>query len=187
MLTGGKSRTIVEVYLLKSIKYLFLVNVTFLFCLDINQQVVSLDNLLPTAIVLLMYFIGKFQQKQKQIKMFGTMGKDLFHEGFNVRAEIILIITSVVVFISLLYFPQYASNTIANWFHESIIDLETTVLIGFVFKIIGFFFLLGMLFKMLNAIMYIISGKAFLEINSSVRSGKSKRKTDNFDDFEEVE
>lgn len=187
MLVGGRNRTIVEVYLIKTVKYLFLVNVTFLFCLDINQQVVSLDNLLPTAIVLLMYFIGKFQQKQKQIKMFGTMGKDLFQEGFNVRAEIILIITSVIVFISLLYFPQYASNAIANWFRESIIDLETTVLIGFIFKIIGFFFLLGMLFKMMNAIMYILSGKAFLEINSSVRNGNVKSKKDEFDDFEELD
>jgi hypothetical protein len=186
MLIGVRSRTIVEVYLIKSIKYLFLVNVTFLFCLDINQQVVSLNNLLPTAIILLMYFIGKFQQKQKQIKMFGSFGNDMSQEGFNLRAEIVLIIISVALFISLLYFPQYASNAIANWFHESIIDLETTVLIGFIFKIIGFFFLISMIFKMMNALLYFISGRVFLEFNSKVKKENNKRTHDKFDDFEEV-
>lgn len=187
MLVGGRTRTMAEVYLLKSIKYLFLVNVTFLFCLDINQQDISLKNLLPSAIILLMYFIGKFQQKQKQIKLVGSFGNELFQEAFNIRAEIILIICSIGLFISFLYFPQFASNGIANWFHESIIDLETTVLIGFIFKVIGFFFLLGMMIKMINAVIYILSGQPFIDIKTSINSGKEKRKSDDFDDFEEVE
>jgi hypothetical protein len=186
MLVGGRTRTLSEVYLIKSVKYLFLVNVTFLFCLDINQQIVSLNNLLPTAIILLIYFIGKFQQKPRQDQIFGSLGKNLSQEGFNIKAEIILITISISVFIALLYFPQYASNSIANWFRESIIDLETTVLIGFIFKIIGFFFLISMLVKMLNAILYIVSGKPIIDINSSISSKRGKKK-DDFDEFEEVE
>lgn len=187
MLVGGRTRTIVEVYLIKSIKYLFLVNVTFLFCLDINQQDVTLQNLLPSAIILLMYFIGKFQQKQKQMRLMGSFGNDSLNEGFNIRAEMVLIAASILLFISFLYFPQYASNGVANWFRESIIDLETTVLIGFIFKIIGFFFLLGMMIKMVNALIYILSGQPFIDIKTSINSGKEKRKSDDFDDFEEVE
>lgn len=187
MLVGGRTRTIVEVYLIKSIKYLFLVNVTFLFCLDINQQDVTLQNLLPSAIILLMYFIGKFQQKQKQIRLMGSFGNDYLNEGFNIRAEMFLIAASILLFISFLYFPQYASNGVANWFRESIIDLETTVLIGFIFKVIGFFFLLGMMIKMVNGIIYILSGQPFIDIQTSINSGKEKRKSDDFDDFEEVE
>jgi hypothetical protein len=187
MLVGGRTRTIVEVYLIKSIKYLFLVNVTFLFCLDINQQDVTLKNLLPSAIILLMYFIGKFQQKQKQLRLMGSFGNESLNEGFNIRAEIVLITASILLFISFLYFPQYASNGVANWFRESIIDLETTVLIGFIFKIIGFFFLIGMIIKMVNALIYILSGQPFIDIQTSIKSGKEKRKSDDFDDFEEVE
>jgi hypothetical protein len=187
MLVGGRTRTIVEVYLIKSIKYLFLVNVTFLFCLDINQQDVTLKNLLPSAIILLMYFIGKFQQKQKQIRLMGSFGNDSLNEGFNIRAEIVLITASILLFISFIYFPQYASNGVANWFRESIIDLETTVLIGFIFKVIGFFFLVGMIIKMVNAVIYILSGQPFIDIQTSINSGKQKRKSDDFDDFEEVE
>ena len=187
MLVGGRTRTIVEVYLIKSIKYLFLVNVTFLFCLDINQQDVTLKNLLPSAIILLMYFIGKFQQKQKQIRLMGSFGNESFNEGFNIRAEIVLITAAIILFISFIYFPQYASNGVANWFRESIIDLETTVLIGFIFKVIGFFFLVGMIIKMVNAVIYILSGQPFIDIQTSINSGKEKRKSDDFDDFEEVE
>lgn len=185
MLVGGRTRTIVEVYLIKSIKYLFLVNVTFLFCLDINQQDVTLPNLLPSALILLMYFIGKFQQKQKQLKLMGPFAND--SEGFNIRAEIVLIAASILLFISFLYFPQYASNGVANWFRESIIDLETTVLIGFIFKVIGFFFLLGMMIKMVNAVIYILSGRPFIDIHTSINSGTDKPKSEDFDDFEEVE
>jgi hypothetical protein len=187
MLVGGRTRTIVEVYFIKSIKYLFLVNVTFLFCLDINQQVVTIKNLLPSAIILLMYFIGKFQQKQKQIRLMGSFGNQSFNEGFNIRAEIVLISASILLFISFIYFPQYASNGIANWFRESIIDLETTVLIGFIFKVIGFFFLVGMIIKMVNAVIYILSGQPFIDIQTSINSGKEKRKSDDFDDFEQIE
>ncbi len=187
MLVGGRTRTIVEVYLIKSIKYLFLVNVTFLFCLDITQQDVTLKNLLPSAIILLMYFIGKFQQKQKQMRLMGSFGNASLNEGFNIRAEMVLIAASILLFISFLYFPQYASNGVANWFRESIIDLETTVLIGFIFKIIGFFFLIGMIIKMVNALIYILSGQPFIDIQTSINSGKEKRKSNDFDDFEEVE
>jgi hypothetical protein len=187
MLVGGRTRTIVEVYIIKSINYLFLVNVTFLFCLDNNQQDVSFHNLLPTALILLIYFIGKFQQKQKQIKIMGSIGKELFQETFDTRAEIILIAFSVLLFVSFLSFPEYASNGIANWFHESILDLESTVLIGFIFKIIGFFFLVGMLLKMINALLYILSGKPLIDINTSIRKGKNNRKTNDFDDYEEIE
>ena len=185
MLVGGRTRTLSEVYLIKSVKYLFLVNVTFLFCLDINQQIVSLKNLLPTAIILLMYFIGKFQQNQRQAKIFGSLGRNIMQESFNVKAETILIAISLSVCVGLVYFPQYASNAIANWFRESIIDLETTVLIGFIFKMIGFFFLVSMLIKMMNAILYIISGKPFVDINTTI-SGHRKNKKDDFDDFEEI-
>jgi hypothetical protein len=187
MLVAGRKRTIIEVYIIKSIKYLFLVNVTFLFCLDINKQVISWNNILPSAIILLMYFIGKFQQKQKQIKIMGTLGKDLFQDSFHIRAEITLITFSVLLFISFLYFPQYASNGIAIWFHESIIDLETTVLIGFIFKIIGFFFLISMLLKMINGILYMVSGKPLVDINTSINSGKKNGNSDDFDDYEEIE
>lgn len=56
-------------------------------------------------------------------------------------------------------FPQFSENVISIWFKERILDIEKAVLIGFIFKVIGFFFLIGMFSKMLNALNYIISRK----------------------------
>lgn len=80
-LRAGRPKTIIETYIIKSVKYLFLVNVTFLFCLDLNKNDVSIYNLMPSAIILLTYFIGKLQQKQQQLQMLGplnaTIGKEI--------------------------------------------------------------------------------------------------------------
>ena len=183
---AGRPKTIVENYLIKSVKYLFLVNVTFLFCLDLNQNNVSFYNVMPSAIVLVTYFIGKLQQQQHRIQLFGQINAQIPQTNdFNLKTEIILIVASIALFIGFLFFPQYASNNIANWFKSSILDIESTVIIGFIFKIIGFFFLLGMILKMINAINYIISGKPVVDIKTNFKSN-SKKDEDKFDDFEEI-
>jgi hypothetical protein len=66
------------------------------------------------------------------------------------------------------------------------LDIENTVLIGFVFKVIGFFFLIGMFFKMLNALNYIISGKPLVNVKTGF-SSKKNSSDDSFDDFEEID
>ena len=185
-LRASRPKTIVENYLIKSVKYLFLVNVTFLFCLDLNQNNVSFYNVMPSAIVLVTYFIGKLQQQQQRLQLFGQINAQISQTNdFNLKTEIILIVASIALFIGFLFFPQYASNNIANWFKSSILDIESTVIIGFIFKIIGFFFLLGMIMKMMNAINYIFSGKPIIDIKTNVKSN-SKKDEDKFDDFEEI-
>lgn len=185
-LRAGRQKTIGENYLIKSVKYLFLVNVTFLFCLDLNKNDVSFYNAMPSAIVLVTYFIGKLQQQQQRLQLFGQLNAQIPQTNdFNLKTEIILIVVSIALFIGFLFFPQYASNNIANWFKSSILDIESTVIIGFVFKVIGFFFLLGMIMKMINAINYIISGKPVVDIKTNFQSN-SKKDVDKFDDFEEI-
>jgi hypothetical protein len=185
-LRAGRQKTIGENYLIKSVKYLFLVNVTFLFCLDLNKNDVSFYNVMPSAIVLVTYFIGKLQQQQQRVQLFGQLNAQIPQTNdFNLKTEIILIVVSIALFIGFLFFPQYASNNIANWFKSSILDIESTVIIGFIFKIIGFFFLLGMIMKMINAINYIISGKPVVDIKPNFNS-KSNKDEDKFDDFEEI-
>lgn len=184
-LRAGRQKTIGENYLIKSVKYLFLVNVTFLFCLDLNKNDVSFFNAMPSAIVLLTYFIGKLQQQQR-LQFFGQLNTPISGPNdFNLKTEVILIVASIALFIGFLFFPQFASNNIANWFKSSILDIESTVIIGFIFKIIGFLFLLGMIMKMINAINYIISGKPVIDIKTNFNS-KAKKGEDKFDDFEEI-
>lgn len=181
---AGRQKTLFENYFFKSVKYLFLVNVTFLFSMDMNKSELTPLNVMPTAIILIAYFVGKFQQKQQQAILFGQFMPEKQQNDFHLQSEIVLIVCSGLFFGGLLFFPDFANNGIANWFHDSILDIENTAIIGFIFKVIGFFFLLSMLIKMLNAINYILSGKPLMDIRTSFRSGKSD--DDKFDDFEEI-
>ncbi len=184
-LAAGRKRTTVEIYLLKGIKYAFLVNVTFLFSLDLNKHHINFYNLMPSALILITYFIGMLQQKTRQQLFMGQLGKSTA-VGITIKAEIILITLSSFLFIGLLWYPQFAENAVALWFQRSILDIESTVIIGFIFKIIGFFFLLGMIFKMLNAVNYLISGKPLFDIKSRFSKMDTKKDDTHFDDFEEL-
>ncbi len=187
LLVAGRKRALPEIYLIKAVKYLFLVNVTFLFALEKNNTL-SVLSVLPSASILVVYFLGKFQQKQRQAQVLSQFGGRGFGLGFDFdkRYEIGVITLAVGLFLVLLVFPQYAENNIANWFRESIIDIEKTVIIGFIFKIIGFFFLLSMLLKMMNAFNYLISGKPLVDFQTYMGRRTTTTKKDDFDDFEEI-
>ncbi len=184
-LVGGRKRTRFETYLIKGIKYAFLVNVTFLFSVDLNKHQVNFYNLIPSALVLSTYFVGMLQQKQRRQLFMGQLGKSAA-EGITIKAEIILITLSGILFLGLVCYPPFAENAVALWFQRSILDIESTVIIGFIFKIIGFFFLLGMIFKMLNALNYLISGKPLFDIKSRFSKMDTKKDDTHFDDFEEL-
>ena len=189
LLIGGRKRTLGEIYLIKTVKYLFLVNVTFLFCLEqMDEPVFQVNylNLAPSFIILMVYFLGKLQQKEQRIQMMTNFMQGLQEAPFNRQWELALIVLSGLTFAGLVCYPQYSENVISAWFQKSILDIENTVLIGFVFKVIGFFFLIGMFLKMLNALNYILSGKPLVNVKTGfvTKQGKSD---DSFDDFEEID
>jgi hypothetical protein len=187
LLSIGRKKTVWEEYLIKLIKYLFLVDVTFLFCVDISGEKISQYHLVVTTLVLLAYFVGKLQSKQQQQAMFKMVGNSMMmpFSNFNLKAEITVISAGILLFILFVFFPEFASNPASVWFHESIINIEDTPVFGFIFKVIGFFFLLSMIFKMINAIMYLASGRAFVEMHAGFGKMRNK-KDDEYDDFEEL-
>jgi hypothetical protein len=188
VLRAGSGRTAFEEYFVKAIKYIFLVDVTFLFCLDLENGMISYYQLSMAGLVLLTYFIGKLQNKQNQQAMFQMMGGGIprINSHFNLWAEVGVIAAALCVFTLFVFLPDFAKNPISSWFHDSILNIEDTPIIGFIFKVIGFFFLLSLLFKMVNAFMYLISGRPFVQASSSFGSYTDRRKDDDFDDYEEL-
>jgi hypothetical protein len=176
LLNGGKPRNLVETYFFKGIQYVFLVNVIFLFSIDMNSGGIALANLYPIIFILALYFIGKFQKSQNNVLMLSRMGLATSTSKFNSKYEIIIIILSLLVFIGFIFRPDVANNVVAFWFKESILDIESTAIIGFIFKVIGFFFLMSILFKTVNSFQY-ISESLFT---------KNQRKDSDFDDYEEI-
>ena len=185
ILRGARPKSDVEEYLIKGIKYLFLVNVSFLFCYDISGAQLSMYNGILTALILTIYFIGKIQSQQQRMVMFQMMGNAMFQQkkAFNIKAEIFIIALSMAVFGALFFFPELASNSASLWFHESIVDIQDTPVFGFIFKVIGFFFMLRILIRLLSSFTFLLSGKAFTKATNP----ESKENDQQFDDYEEIE
>ena len=176
LINAGKSRSMAETYFFKAIQYVFLVNVIFLFSIDLNSGTVSIVNLYPIIVIMALYFIGKFQKSQKNVMMLSRMGLGMSNSKFNSKFEVIVIVLALLAFVGFVFRPDLANNSVAFWFKDSILDIESTAIIGFVFKIIGFFFLIGILLKTVNAFQYI----------SGVILSKGRRKDSDFDDYEEI-
>lgn len=177
-ITSGAVKSELSNYLVKGVKYLFLVNVIFLFSVSDTEAKIELRALVPVMLILFLYFVGKFQKNQNKNIFLSRMGIQSNAVQFNSRYEMVLIMLSLLVFILFILEPSISQNNIAKWFKVTIIDIETTAIIGFIFKIIGFFFLLDILTKTMNAFQFIIA--------RIVSKAPSKNK-DKFDDFEEVE
>jgi hypothetical protein len=189
--TGGRKKTVGEVYFSKGVKSIFLVNVLFLYGLDDGQNEIDLFNMIVSGLVLLLYFIGQMQKNEQQAAMMEKYSNLLRGIGansrFNKKAEIIVLSLSILFYTSLFFLPDFAKNPIALWFYETVTGIEKTPLIGFIFKVIGFFFLLSTLIKIFNGINYLLSGKPLLNVKTGYYAGRKKDKDDDsFDDFEEV-
>ena len=190
LLSGGRKKSIGEVYFSKGVKSVFLVNVLFLYGLDSGQNGIDWFNMIVSGLILLLYFIGQMQKDQQQAAMmdrFSGMLSVISKTRFNRKAEIIVVTIAFLVYTFFFFFPEFAKNPIAQWFYQQVTGLEKTPIIGFIFKLIGFFFLLGILLKITNGIMFLISGKPFMNVSGSFKTGNSRKENDDdFDDFEEL-
>ena len=190
VLIGGRKRTLVEIYLVKTVKYLFLVNVTFLFCLESSLQEpiyqINYTHLVPSLIILIVYFLGKLQKSEQRVQMMSNFTQGMNDVPFNRQWEMALIVLCGFAFTGLMFYPYLSENAISMWFRQNILKIENAVFIGFIFKVIGFFFLISMFMKMLNALNYIVSGRPLMDIKTGFGTKKDQGE-DSFDDFEEID
>lgn len=193
LLRGGRRKTETEAYIIKFVRYLFLVDVTVMFCLNQSYGELSLNKSIIAGLVLLMYFIGKLQNAQLRTNMvrFQGMGAESllqqFKPVFNIKLESLVISVSVIAFALLMVFPEYASNPISLWFYDSIIDIEDTPVFGFIFKVIGFFFMLSIFMKLAQGMLTLLSGgKIGPPPNSNRFDDDDSDSKDDFDDYEEI-
>ncbi len=188
LLTANRKRTLVETYLIKSVKYLLLVTVTFLFCLgDFTTHMIVSYQVVLAGIILLTYFLGKLQNSQNRVAIFQGMGRGFPKSPlflFNLKAEIGVIIGALILFAILWFYPSLATNRVTKWFHESILSIENAVFFGFIFKVIGFFFILNMIFKMVGGITFLLNGGKKPNPTNGIDNDSDN---DDFVDYEEVD
>lgn len=190
LIRGSKPQSVWEEYGLKIVQYFLLVDVVFLFCVQKSNSMEILPNeLTTTALILLLYFSGKFQKQKRRNNIIESMETNLprFQTNFNLKAEIIVISLSIILFIGFVFKPDLAVNPIGNWFYNSILEIERMPILGFIFKIIGFFVLMSILMKIINGFAFLFSGAPLITVNSHVSNQNgSGRDDDQYDDFEEM-
>ena len=190
LIRGQKPQSVWEEYGLKIVQYFLLVNVVFLFSVQKHDTTVILPNeLMTVALILILYFSGKLQKQKRRSGIIESMGTNMpkFQTNFNLRAEVVVISLSILFFTAFIFFPEYAINPIGNWFYTSILEIESLPVLGFIFKIIGFFVLMSILMKIINGFAYLFSGAPLITVQSHVNNQNgSNKEDDNFDDFEEM-
>ncbi|NBU92694.1 MAG: hypothetical protein EBS17_07635 [Flavobacteriia bacterium] len=86
-------------------------------------------------------------------------------------AFISLAITSLGMF-----YPQAFESQTTLWFYQQTQSLMNTPILGWIFKLFGFFFLLGTLFRFTGALLWLVSPKR----------NQAPRDDERFDEFEEL-
>lgn len=185
ILTGNRRKSVGETYLIKFVRYFFLVDVTVLFCYGLNDYSLALDKTVVAGLVLFTYFLGKLQNAQLRTNLLSIKANAGFEfvnnmkPVFNFKAESLVIGASIALFVFLIFYPEYSENPISTWFYESIVDIEDTPVFGFIFKVIGFFFMLSIILKVVNSVMTLIVGKSLNQQNDDDSD-------DDYDNYEEV-
>jgi hypothetical protein len=192
-LSGLQGTSVWQTYLSKAIKYLVLTNITFVFCLDYAKlepsYVLDWQRLMVGGIILLTYLLGKFQKQQERIQFLGGFNLPQSKKVYSFPLEVTLLVLVSLEFTALYFFPQFADNLLSNWFESNIKSLENAFLLGFIFKVIGFFFLIGIFLKLLNTINMLLSGKPLFVSMSRFSNGQTttEESEDQFSDYEEVQ
>lgn len=170
---------------LKAIQYFLIVAVSIIFCSqDLNS---STYTIILTGLILAMYFIGKVQRMQFKRMFVQVQGMQMMNNFKpNLKLEFGIVILSIALFVFMVMHPEYAVNNITTWFYTTIVDIEKTPIFGFIFKVVGFFFMITILMQMVNAVTFILSGKAF-DKNTQKNDQNNPEDPFKFDDYEEVE
>ncbi len=172
-------------YAQKTLKYFFLVTVAFRFALDDRFGLYGsrdITGYIISALILLAYLVGKAEAKNNRVKFYANFGNMNRFEltPFERNKELLLIGFSILVYVYFVFYPQGSHNLITNWFVDSIVSISDTPIFGWIFKIIGFFFLLMVIMRFVNGFF------ALLGLTNPREISSNKRNDNDFDDYEEV-
>jgi hypothetical protein len=188
-------------YVLRIVKYFMMVSVTanYIVLVEGGESGVGPSSLhiVVGAIVLTLYLLGKLRNRA----ILQELGKNpmlaRFSTSIDPKVELYLLIGSVSYFVACLLYPQMVDNNLVNWFTESIIGIYETPVIGWIFSVIAFFFLVNILMRAANVIGRILNGQSLFETrvktnfrpHNDMFGGQSQNQSnenDGFSDYEDI-
>ncbi|MBD3639342.1 MAG: hypothetical protein HUJ25_18440 [Crocinitomicaceae bacterium] len=188
-------------YIFRIIKYFLLVSVTanFIVVYEMGSpgRQVDTSNIIVGSIVLGLYLLGKFQNRALLNQFARNPMFAKFMPKIDPKVEVFLLFGSVAYFVACLLFPAMVNNNLINWFTNAINSIYETPIIGWIFSIIAFFFLISIIMRGINVIGRLLSGQSLMQGPPSGGSfhfhaggtgfeDEEQKTDDGFTDYEDV-
>ncbi len=162
-------------YFLQLMQSLFLGTLVLKF-IQMEDGVLAINGTLVLSMMTyFLYLIRNIQSEEKriQVQFYSNIYKKLKTKN-NWEWAVALI--SLGVTIIWVFYPLALDSVVTNWFYIQTHDVMEVPILGWIFKIAGFFFLLATLFRFIAALRWIIDRP----------TGKVKSKDQEYDDYEEL-
>lgn len=184
----NQQRGEVSTYILRIIKYFLLVSVTANFIVvnelgaykdEMGVTHIETFSMVVGSIVMGLYLLGKLQNRTMMSQLGNNPMFSRLIPKIDPKVERYLLAGSLLYFVFCLWYPSMVNNGLINWFTEAIISIKEAFLIGWVFYIIAFFFLISILMRGANVIGNLLNGNSILEgpqvkSNFKFRAGGTK-------------
>lgn len=159
-------------YFLKLLHSLFLGTLVLKFLQETNRGLEFNGLLLLALLTYFLYLIKNIQAQNKRIQVYSNLipNSKAINEWEWTVAWISLFLTTLWIF-----YPTILNSSVSQWFYDETSWLIQIPIIGWFFKIAGFFFMLGMLLRFVFAFLYLLQPKKPIQKNE-----------DAFDDYEEL-
>lgn len=179
-----------EVYVLRIVKYFLLVSVTanYILTYQADGGGSQVTQIVVGTITLALYLLGKLQNRSmiSQVAKSAMFGR-FYAPPLDIKVERFLLLGSVVYFVACLLLPWMVDNGLIVSFTDAVISIYEAAIIGWIFRIIAFFFLITIILRAANVIGRLLNGQSpmtgpTMEGNSSVNFQQG---TNPFDQFRE--
>ena len=163
-------------YFLQLLQSLFLGVLVLKFVAKEEGSLTLNGMLVLSLITYFLYLLRNLRSEQNamQVQLYTNLYKKVKMKN---EWELAVALISISITILWVFFPVALDSVVTQWFYEQTQDLIQIPIIGWIFKLAGFFFLLATLIRFLAAITWMLRGS---------KSKPPMRDSDEFDDFEEI-
>ncbi|MFM7596697.1 MAG: hypothetical protein ACKO4Y_11000 [Flavobacteriales bacterium] len=163
-------------YFLQLLQSLFLGVLVLKFVSKTEGSLAINSMLVLSLITYFLYLLRNLRSEQAgvQVQFYSNLYKKVKMKN---EWEWAVALISIAVTILWIFFPVALDSVVTQWFYEQTHDLIEVPVIGWIFKLAGFFFLLATLIRFLAAIVWMLRVP---------KSNPSNPKAEDFDDFEEI-
>ncbi len=186
LLTGGQALKF-QLLTLRVLKTVILSQVVAQFCFPSDNSLsLSGYSIVVSGLILAFYFINDSQKRKFRKFNFLSLNQKTMSDTSPRWAEVLLVCVGISGFILFVLFPSTLENGVTNWFYENIVGLEKAPIFGFIFKIIGVFFVITVINRTVQSFFVLLNGGTNRP-HHDPNGNRENRKEDDFDDYEEIE